>query len=58
MESSGVLQGRLPIIALTANVTPESEVECKSAGMDYFLPKPLKFDGEYGLFFACGKPEH
>jgi len=44
MESAGELPGRLPIIALTANVTSESEEQCKTAGMDYFLPKPLRLD--------------
>ncbi|KAI0328440.1 hypothetical protein GY45DRAFT_1347180 [Cubamyces sp. BRFM 1775] len=42
LELSGELPDRLPIIALTANVTQESENECKAAGMDHFLPKPLK----------------
>ncbi|KAI0640325.1 hypothetical protein C8Q77DRAFT_1085995 [Trametes polyzona] len=42
LEESGELPDRLPIIALTANVTQESESECKAAGMDHFLPKPLK----------------
>lgn len=45
LEGSGVLPDRLPIIALTANVTQESEEECKAAGMDHFLPKPLKMTG-------------
>ncbi|KNC97612.1 uncharacterized protein SPPG_07080 [Spizellomyces punctatus DAOM BR117] len=38
---------RLPIIALTANVSAESRVECETAGMDLFLPKPLKM-GDLG----------
>ncbi|KAI0779040.1 hypothetical protein BD413DRAFT_124779 [Trametes elegans] len=42
LEQSGELPDHLPIIALTANVTQESEGECKAAGMDHFLPKPLK----------------
>ncbi|KAI0829110.1 hypothetical protein BC628DRAFT_1315894 [Trametes gibbosa] len=45
LEQGGELTGRLPIIALTANVTPESESECDVAGMDHFLPKPLKMAG-------------
>ncbi|KZT73395.1 hypothetical protein DAEQUDRAFT_684402 [Daedalea quercina L-15889] len=41
MEREGVITGHLPIIALTANVTTESEARCREAGMDHFLPKPL-----------------
>ena len=33
--------GRLPVIALTAHVTKEMELECRAAGFDYFLPKPV-----------------
>ena len=59
MERSGVLPGHLPIIALTANVTQESEGECKAAGMDHFLPKPLKMNGERSLaFFLCSVGTH
>lgn len=45
MEKTGALRGRLPIIALTADVTGESEDRCRAAGMDHFLPKPLKLAG-------------
>ncbi|KAH9942971.1 histidine kinase [Amylocystis lapponica] len=41
-ERDGTIPGHLPIIALTANVTSESEAQCRQAGMDHFLPKPLK----------------
>ncbi|CCL98839.1 uncharacterized protein FIBRA_00844 [Fibroporia radiculosa] len=41
LEQEGVLPGHLPIIALTANVTTDSEDRCRQAGMDHFLPKPL-----------------
>ncbi|KAH9912153.1 histidine kinase [Epithele typhae] len=44
LERTGALSGRLPIIALTANVSPESEAQCRAVGMDYFLPKPLKMN--------------
>ena len=40
-----MLPDHLPIVALTANVTQESEGECKAAGMDHFLGKPLKMTG-------------
>ncbi|KAI0658269.1 hypothetical protein C8Q70DRAFT_994181 [Cubamyces menziesii] len=49
LELSGELPDRLPIIALTANVTQESESECRAAGMDHFLPKPLRMAGESQL---------
>lgn len=47
MERDGVLQGHLPIVALTANVTTESEERCREAGMDHFLPKPLDMAGKF-----------
>jgi len=42
LENDGTIHGRLPIIALTANVSHENEVKCRAAGMDRFLPKPLR----------------
>ena len=46
LESDGTVQGHLPIIALTANVSRDNEERCRGAGMDRFLPKPLKLAGE------------
>lgn len=46
-ESIEDAQGRIPIIALTANVSVESREDCEAAGMDLFLPKPLRM-GELG----------
>lgn len=33
---------KLPVIAMTANASPEDISKCKSAGMDDFIPKPFK----------------
>jgi len=41
-EASGELQGRMPIIAMTANVLKEAVDACREAGMDDFVPKPLQ----------------
>lgn len=35
---------RVPIIALTGNDTEEARTACREAGMDFFLPKPVKPD--------------
>jgi len=44
LEENGTLPGRLRIVALTANVTADSEEKCRASGMDAFLPKPLRLD--------------
>ena len=35
---------RVPIVAVTAD-GPEKEEECREAGMDYFVSKPVRFAG-------------
>ena len=35
---------RLPVVALSANVFDEAIQECRAAGMDGFVPKPLRID--------------
>ncbi|PSR93739.1 hypothetical protein PHLCEN_2v4634 [Hermanssonia centrifuga] len=52
LENNGTVHGRLPIIALTANVTAESEEKCRFVGMDHFLPKPFRMDGDYFLIMS------
>ncbi len=36
--------GRVPIVAVTANVLPEHQAACQAAGMDGMVPKPVDFD--------------
>jgi len=41
-------RGRLPIVAMTANVFKEDIDACLEAGMDDHLGKPLEIDKVYG----------
>lgn len=45
-----------PIIALTANATPEDREQCISAGMDHFLSKPVSQNQLFELLYDIGKP--
>ena len=40
---------RIPIVAVTANVTSRQRGECDAAGFDGFLPKPIDFDALRGV---------
>ena len=53
------LDGRcreLPVIALTANVLPSDRAACEQAGMDDFLPKPVKLDRLREVVLRWGAP--
>ncbi|PCH34375.1 hypothetical protein WOLCODRAFT_87468 [Wolfiporia cocos MD-104 SS10] len=58
MEREGMLSGHLPVIALTANVSTESEDRCREAGMDGFLPKPLVLSKLDETLRMHGRPSH
>jgi CheY-like chemotaxis protein len=41
-RAEGEGRGRLPIVAVTANATLEDEANCRAAGMDDYVTKPLQ----------------
>jgi two-component system sensor histidine kinase RpfC len=48
--SPGSGSQRMPIVALTADATPEARAECKEAGMDACLTKPIDTRKLFDLF--------
>ena len=44
LRGKGFTDARLPIIAMTANAFPEDIAQCREAGMQDHLAKPLTFD--------------
>ncbi len=44
LERSGLRRGRLPIIAMTADVFTSIPLQCREAGMDDYIAKPVALD--------------
>lgn len=42
--SSAVIDHRVPIIVMTASTDQDDEIQCREAGVDYFLSKPARRD--------------
>ena len=48
-------KGHVPIIAMTANATEADQVQCRNAGMDSCIAKPVERDTLYAIIEnACG----
>jgi CheY-like chemotaxis protein len=47
--------GHLPVVALTARSRKEDRERCLAAGMDEFLPKPIKADDLYAAIDRLGR---
>jgi PAS domain S-box-containing protein len=54
-EEAGLERPRVPIIALTANAMPHHERECRAAGMDALVAKPIDVRALVAAIEAAGR---
>lgn len=52
LRAMGGQAGRIPIVALTANLSAEIRQQCREAGMQAFLAKPIKLEHLIGTLSA------
>uniref|UniRef100_UPI0022BA0488 response regulator n=1 Tax=Klebsiella pneumoniae TaxID=573 RepID=UPI0022BA0488 len=41
LRASGGINAAVPVIAVTADTSPDDVAACLAAGMSYFVPKPI-----------------
>lgn len=55
-EREHVTGGHLPIVAVTAHALDGDKARCLAAGMDDFLPKPIKSADLFATVLRLGQP--
>ena len=55
IRQSSAVHNRIPIVALTADVTKETKTKCMAAGVNVFLTKPIRAADLYDAIAAASE---